>query len=369
MEVYNMKLNNLSRLAALLVAIMMLGVTSASAATSFSDLTGSDLSSTDQIAAMVEAGYCAYCSEEIVSNGLAWPVDGFTCLYQQLASMDASSAYDMLNGYYTAGTDEGDAYYEAYFWSHQRHVDDGAQSAVICYGFDCTSFPLKQPGAEYHTDTECPWHDEEYTPSVTTTPDVSTPDALEGVTEVILSFTATDATTYVWQKGTLGTDGEIVWDESNPLATVTITETVTENTYTLSLTPEALTYAYRCVATDADDNVVSTSAALYLGGETFFAWVNSTDGDTGIRTWMLLDGNTVEYILAAYAASADGIALAEAIYVADGEVADTYILLELLGLTTLADIDDAGNVTDARYHIVVATYDAETGVLTALAAN
>lgn len=351
-----MKLNNLSRLAALLVAIMMLGVTSASAAIDFSDLTGSDLSSTDQIAAMVEAGYCAYCSEEIVSNGLAWPVDGFTCLYQHLASMDASSAYDMLNGYYTAGTDEGDAYYEAYFWSHQRHVDDGAQSAVICYGFDCTSFPLKQPGAEYHTDTECPWHDEEYTPSVTTDPDVSTPDALEGIAEVVLSFTATDATTYTWQRSTTP-------DVTDSWADI---DGATENTYTLALTPEALTYAYRCVATDADDNVVSTSAALYLGGETFFAWVNSTDIYTWVTATDLAKTQTVEYILAAYAASADGIALAEAIYVADGEVENTYILLELLGLTTLADIDDAGNVTDTRYHIVVATYNATTDTITAL---
>ena len=346
-----MKLNNLSRLTALLLAMTILMTSIA-----WADPVTEEDYTADNYAEMLAAqtGTCEICVLETEfpttdHNGNAITI---TCGYDYLESLGShTERYNFLT-YVYAELDYGS--FGALYSVHEQHVEAGKES-LLCTCEGRANTDLQIPGAANH-DENCPWADEEYTPSITT-PNVSTPDALEVLTEVVLSFTATDATTYTWQRSTTPdvTDSWVAIDGA------------TENNYTLSITPEALTYAYRCVATDADDNVVSTSAPLYLGGETFFAWVNSTDIYTWVTATDLAKPQTVEYILAAYAASADGIALAEAIYVAAGDVADTYILLELLGLTTLADIDSEGNVTDTRYHIVVAKYDSETGTITALA--
>lgn len=382
-----MKLNNLSRLAALLLAVMMLGTSFAWADSSIdlSEFTGTYMDCVAWAAEMEDAGYCTTCLDALARYYIkTWPAEDDKCLYAHLASMTVMERYNLLSDYYakyqeywnkyqeTQDAEDytaSDYYYGLYmgYWNAAYGHSDSDSTTyphLICKQ-GCTVYSqsaLVAPGTA-HSDT-CPW----YCDPLSSEPDVSTPDALrkaieEGITKVQLSYPVT-GTTYTWQYTSAAdpTATDTVWQDAadgTPISTVGVVE----------LTPASLTYAYRCVVTDSTGAQVDVSDPFYIGGETFFAWVNSTDGDTGIRTWMLLDGNTVEYILAAYAASADGIALAEAIYVAAGEVENTYILLELLGLTTLADIDAEGNVIDARYHIVVATYDAETGVLTALAAN
>lgn len=376
MEVYNMKLNNLSRLTALLMAIMMLAMASAmaeDAGIDLDDLTGGYLSELEQTTALIdtltEAGYCATCAKDVASAGLTeWPMIGYDCLYKHLAELTPSEAYDMLIGYDNADTAEGDALYEAYINAHNNHVYNAQIAgssdypAVICDG---CSYLVLQPGVEGH-DENCPWHDEEYTPGVSTDVDVSTPEALknaieQGATTIKLTFgVAGEGATYVWQTSTNPDAENAAWTDISG---------ATSSTYDLSITPAAVGQAYRCVATAAD-GTKTTSATFYLGGEVFFTWaINAAD----VAAWLALEGNKMEYVLAAYAASLKGIALAEVIHVTtlqttaeDGSTVAALCLLELHGLTTLAEIDADGNVIDTRYHIAVATYNATTGTITAL---
>lgn len=367
-----MKLNNLSRLTALLMAVMLCSIPCASASgIDWSDLTGTQLAIVSNAEQMISAGYCETCSQDVASAGLtAWPIADYNCLYVHLKELTPSEAYDMLIGYYNAITDEGDALYEAYINSHNNHVYNAKIAgssdypAVICHE-DCsaTKWPLQIPGSTNHSET-CPWYDAVYYPPVTTEPDVSTPDTLASLTEVKLTFTATgDNLTYTWQRSADPDAETPVWED-----------VATSSTYTLPIDAAALAYAYRCEVTDASDNVVSTSSTLYLGGKEFFAWVSSTEGEgtVVIRDW-LLEGNKVEYVLAAYAAYLKGIALSEAIHVTtitetvDSTTVTSTVLLELLDLSTLAEIDAEGNVIDVRYHIAVATY--KDGVITALPTN
>lgn len=357
-----MKLNNLSRLMALLMAMMMLCVCSAGAESGidWSNLTGTQLAVVSNAEQMISAGYCETCSKDVASAGLtAWPIADYKCLYVHLKEITPSEAYDMLIGYFNANTEEGDALYEAYINSHNNHVYNAKMAgssdypAVICHE-DCsaTKTPLQIPGSNNHSET-CPWYDAVYYPPVTSEPDVSTPDALANVTEVVLTFSSTSTEgavlTYTWQS-TSTPDVEDSW--------VAI-EGATESTYKLPVTPAALTSAYRCVVKDSTGAVVSTSSALYLGGRDFFNWATSTESDgTSVAAWISTSGATIEYILAAYAGALKGITLDEAIYLAT--IDDVLTLIELYGLSTLAVGETAADgvtiqLVDARYHIPVAT--------------
>ena len=191
-------------------------------------------------------------------------------------------------------------------------------------------------------DANCPWY---------RAVDVSNFDALKDLElGAEITLTTTLSGKLEWQQGIVNTDGTITWDEQNPIAT--------GETCTMILTGETLTKVYRCV--DTDTGVASPT--VYIGGEVFFTWaINAAD----VAAWLALEGNKMEYVLAAYEAYLKGIALAEAIHVTTTETG-TMALLELHGLTTLAEIDADGNVIDTRYHIAVATYDATTGTITAL---
>lgn len=374
MEVYNMKLNNLSRLTALLMAIMMLAMASAVAEDSgidLGDLTGDYVASLDAAVEMVEAGYCSICADELANKSITeWPVEGCQCLYLHLADMSVSQAYEYLYELATGTYDQQDLYW-AYIQAHNTHNINNptACPSIICWKDNCSKFvqyaPVA-PGAANH-DATCPWSKEEYTPSVTTSPDVSTPDELknalaQGTTTIKLTLGVTgEGMTYVWQTSTNPEAENATWTDITG---------ATSNTYDLPITPAAVGQAYRCVAKDADGNVVSTSAPVYLGGEVFFTWATTA---ADVAAWLALDGNKMEYVLAAYAASLKSIALAEVIHVTtlqttaeDGSTVDALCLLELYGLTTLAEIDADGNVIDTRYHIAVATYDETTGTITAL---
>lgn len=342
-----MKLNNLSRLTALLLAIMLLAMTSAIAedtGTDLGDVTGDMLDTYATTEEMVAAGYCPYCAEYVVEAGIDWPVVEHKCLYDYLDTLTPSQAYDLLIGYYNAGTEVGDTLYEVYIWSRQTHITSTEPDPqIICY--DC-SYVVLQPGIEGH-DEFCPWADEEYTPSlpdVTTSTDVSTPGALANVTEVTLSFTASGTDlTYTWQRS-INPDAESpVW-----------TAIATGSTYPLTITPEAMAYAYRCVVTDANGNVVSTSSVFYLGGEVFFTWASTAED---VQTWLATATHkyvTRENALMAYDKymQTPSIALNDVIHLTDT------VLVELLGGTTLADLitaeDGTTQLIDTRYHIAVA---------------
>ncbi len=367
-----MKLNNLSRLTALLIAVMLCSIPCASASgIDWSDLTGTTLDAVDLAAEMVsEENRCSICANELTTRGYTeWPVENFDCFHTYLASMTVEEAYQML---YELDMSDDFALAQVYINAHANHVTqatgDQKKEAVICYNFDCSKNTFDTPPGPSHIQGTCPWYQETlYVPTtpVTTEPDVSTPDVLAGVTEVVLTFTTTSTEgtvlTYTWQRS------------ADPDAETPVWEAVaTGSTYTLPVDAAALAYAYRCEVTDASGNVVSTSSTLYLGGKEFFAWVSSTEGEStvAIRDWLLLEGNKVEYVLAAYAAYLKGIALSEAIHVTtitetvDSTTVTSTVLLELLNLSTLAEIDAAGNVIDVRYHIAVATY--KDGVITAL---
>lgn len=362
-----MKLNNLSRLTALLMVIMLLGMSSASAATAIDlgEVTYDSLKQMDAAADMIADNKCSLCAETVTNLGLlTWPVAGYDCLHVYLASMTANEVYQMLYEL-DRGTAAEYGLSQAFIKAHNSHVDATDSyhlDAVICYGASCYKNPPTAPGPS-HIQGTCPWYQE--TPYVPTTPvvtdkDISTPDALKDLTTVTLTFTATgENLTYTWQRSADPDAETPVWDD-----------VATGRTYTLPVDAAALAYAYRCEVTDASDNVVSTSSTLYLGGKEFFAWVSSTEGEDTvvIRDWLLLEGNTVEYVLAAYAAYLKGIPLSEAIHVTtiietvDSTTVTSTVLKELLSLSTLAEIDAEGRVIDVRYHIQVAVYS--NGVLT-----
>ena len=371
-----MKLNNLSRLTALLMAIMMLAMSSAVAensGTDIGDVTGGYLANTDAAVALIEAGYCSICAGELAQLSVAtWPVEGYICLHDHLSALTVEDAYQYL---YTLYLDYDNYYvYQAYINAHANHVTqatgDSKRDAVMCYNSSCTTNPITAPGPKHLAD--CLWYQETeyvYQYPITATPDVSTPDALknaltQGATTITLTFTAMGAASYEWQTSTN--------PDADP-ATWTAISGATSSTYTLPITPAAVGQAYRCVASDG-----TISATFYLGGKAFFTWATSTeqvDTETtvSIAEWLALAGNKMEYVFAAYDASLKDIVLAEVIHVTtiqstaeDGTTIDALCLLELHGLSTLGEIDSEGNVIDTRYHIAVATYDATTGTITAL---
>ena len=359
-----MKLNNLSRLTALLMAMMMLCVCSAGAESGidWSNLTGSLLADTDAATALIEAGYCSLCVEEMAKVGITtWPATSFVCLHTQLANLSAGEAYDMLYPLYEAK----DWLYDAYINAHEAHVTTATEeykreAAICCDGCsEFTGYKVPLPGPS-HTQGVCPWYQETlYVPTtpVVTDKDISKPDVLKDLTMVTLTFTATgENLTYTWQS-------TVTPDVENSWVRVTNDSNTADNAYTLTIDPAALCNAYRCVVTDSNGAVVSTSSTLYLGGKEFFAWATSTErDDTSVAAWLSATGVTMEYALAAYAGSLKGILLTDAIYM---DV--TVGLKELYGLTTLATYDaDTGYLTDVRYHIAVAVYDPTAKTITPL---
>ena len=356
-----MKLNNLSRLTALLLALMLLPLHALATGTSLDDLTGDMLDTYDTVAEFVEAGYCEVCAGSLYSESITeWPIAEYTCLYDHLKGFaSASASYDYLTDLFY--DEEGNGYdlYWAYMSSHNTHVIDHAYEIIICYDeFDCYSSPIVQPGAANH-DESCPWHDEEYTVStpVTSSPDVSTPDALKTATTITLTFTADgESLTYTWQQGTLAADGTLTWADIADAASTS---------YELTVTAGSIQYAYRCVVTNDAGTIVATSDPFYLGGEGFFGWVYSTVQDvngadlTSIAAWLNSDyAPTVEIACLAYDELAAGVTLDEAIAI----TADSKLLALYEG-AHLADLVD-GQLVDTRYHIVVAELDSEGNIVT-----
>ena len=246
-------------------------------------------------------------------------------------------------------------------WWAERELDDFDNellcSCVIGGSVASDAFIL-DPGSIAHVST-CGWARD----SVTTSMDISTPDNLDEGATVTLTAPVNDANYYFWQKYTYNeTTGEWEWVSVG-----------SERTYDVTITVDSIQSAYRCVATYESETSFQAveSAPLYLGGEEFFTWVTSTqtlsNGETtvAICDWLSIEGMTLEYVAAAFNASAKGITLDEAIYV-DVDAAEP-ALLELFGLTALATYDPYTNyLTDVRYHIPVAVYDPATNTITQL---
>ena len=247
-------------------------------------------------------------------------------------------------------------------WWAEREQDDFDNellcSCVIGGSVASDAFIL-EPGSIAHVST-CGWARD----SVTTSMDVSMPDLLvEGAT-VTLTAPVNDANYYLWQEYTYNENtGEWEWVSVG-----------SERTYDVTITVDSIQTSYRCVATyevSETELLAVESAPFYLGGEKFFTWVTSTqtlsNGETtvAISDWLSIEGMTLEYVVAAFNASAKGIMLDEAIYV-DVDAAEP-ALLELFGLSALATYDPATNyLTDVRYHIPVAVYDPATNTITPL---
>lgn len=357
-----MKLNNLSRLTALLMAIMMLAMTGAVAEDSgidIGDLTGGYLANTDAAVALIEAGYCSICAGELSQLSVTtWPAEGYICLHDHLSALTVEEAYQYL---YTLYLDYDDYYvYQAYINAHANHVTqatgDSKRDAVICYDNSCTTNPLTAPGPKHMSD--CLWYQATeyvYQYPVNISTDVSTPDALknaiaQGTTIITLTFGVTGTgVTYVWQDSAAPDVADSWADIAN----------ATSSSYELEITPTSVGKAYRCVAKDAAGNVIATSAPVYLGGEAFFTWATTAEG---VQTW-LTDSTTyahvtMDYVLVAYNAYSQtvSIPLSEVIHliaVMTDDISTTY-LIELHGGTTLATMDENNQLIDARYHIAVA---------------
>lgn len=307
------------------------------------DIDADDITSSETEAEEAAGDYCTTCFSEFTRNGLdaKFPA-GYDCIYEYFASdsVSASAAYDLLMELWAVEDAGGDKYYSVYYYCHQNHVADTTDDvdSVICYDFSCTKWPVLAPGAANHTDVNCPWSKEEYTPqlpTVTASPDVTSPDALKNVTTVTLTAPATG--TYVWQKSVypvsdtswVAMDGE------------------TSSTLVLEIKAETIQYAYRCIiTTTADDGTVTTTttAPLFLGGEEFLAWIYTA---TGVLNWLKND-TSMEYIIVAYENYLLGIALSEVIYLTNGT------LIELEGGTTLALLDENNQLIDVRYKLAVA---------------
>lgn len=201
-------------------------------------------------------------------------------------------------------------------------------------------------------DQTCPWF---------TGTDVADPDALRELADgsvITLAHPYWEGdVVYTWQMCVSPGADVPVW--------VPIEDAVTEeNACKLTLTPAALACAYRCVVSD-EEGEFDVGEPIYLGGEDYFNWCTSVEDEVSVAEWLQMDGNKMEYVFAALDAHEKQIALGEVIHVtttADGRLC----LMDLHGLTVLAEIDAEGNVIDTRYHIAVAKYDAATGAITAL---
>lgn len=216
---------------------------------------------------------------------------------------------------------------------------------------------MLSPGADH--DSTCGWAKL----STITDTDVSTPDKLLGVESIILtSPVASTDDYYRWQ--------QYIYDEETGEWDWVTMPDGNASSHSIEVSLDSIQSAYRLVYVDTE-GYYTESAPFYLGGEEFFTWVTSTqtlsNGETtvAISDWLSIEGMTLEYVAAAFNASAKGITLDEAIYV-DVDAAEP-ALLELFGLSALATYDPATNyLTDVRYHIPVAVYDPATNTITPL---
>ena len=172
-----MKLNNLSRLTALLLALTMILPTFAVAedGTAIDDLTATKLAQMASAEEMIAAGKCSICAGEVTNlNILEWPVAEADCLHAYLGTLAAPAAYEMLLALYDAKS----SLYDAYINAHQKHVRDNGAQWTICYD-ECAAYggyKVAAPGPT-HTQGTCPWWQETaYVPSQTLT------DATTGIT-------------------------------------------------------------------------------------------------------------------------------------------------------------------------------------------
>ena len=239
--------------------------------------------------------------------------------------------------------------------------EDALDADMLCLcvvnNLKTSEYCMLSPGADH--DSTCGWAKL----STITDTDISKPDKLLGVESIILTspVVSTDDD-YRWQQ-------YIYDEETGEWAWVTMPDG-NASSHSIEVSLDSIQSAYRLVYVDTE-GYYTESAPLYLGGEKFFTWVTSTqtlsNGETtvAISDWLSIEGMTLEYVVAAFNASAKGITLDEAIYV-DVDAAEP-ALLELFGLSALATYDPATNyLTDVRYHIPVAVYDPATNTITQL---
>ena len=82
-----------------------------------------------------------------------------------------------------------------------------------------------------------------------------------------LTYTVADAAGYQWQQGYLDENGALAWVNSDG---------ATGSDLAFFVSMDALRYAYRCVAVDAE-GAEQISDAVYLLDETYVAWLNEVD--------------------------------------------------------------------------------------------
>ena len=245
------------------------------------------------------------------------------------------------------------------YWDQAKYYEDGTMFCTCCYtcnGMVDGKMSYTFDGIMRHPDdvhkAGCPWAGDH---NVSTTPDVSNPDALKdmilGTTQITLSTTL-NGNSYVWQQGTINVDGSITWEAVS---------TSNAASCTVTLTGEALTHVYRCVVTDASGNTVE-STVTYIGGVEFATWASNAEE---VATWLANSTDiTMADVLLAHEKHQHGIPLNEVILMVGN---DLYTLMDHVLLAEGA-ADETGMIvlTDVRYHIAVATYDPNTKVITAL---
>lgn len=139
-----MKLKNLSRLTALLLAVMTLFSTALAEtyALDLGDLTEAGLEF------FIWLTKCETCREALLDNGIyPWPecAEGYGGLYDHLNALTVTERYSLLNG---MDADLRQAYIDA----HAAHVADG-KTALLC---TCDAGNGTEPGGGH--DASCPWH-------------------------------------------------------------------------------------------------------------------------------------------------------------------------------------------------------------------
>lgn len=367
-----MKLNTLSRLTALLLAMLFLTTSVAMAAETVSedDYTIQDYAA--QLAA--ETGMCETCAQEMEDYYLSQynckPMSEDQCFYNDLVALDGAGAiYDFFidlkqkekEALEATDYDTADHYYylrKAYVNAHAAHVEELEAESILCYSCSQSfaDYVPVVPGPT-HTQGTCPWYSATTYIPVTSSADVSTPEALVALDSTQITLAASDA--YIWQTGTPNADGTISW---------TNTSDTTATSYKITVSAATITSVYRCV-TITNSTITAASDPVYLGGEAFFTWATTAEG---VSEWLTDSATyahvTVEYAVVAYEKYIGGIALSEVIHLitVTADTTTTTYLIELHGGTTLATMDANNQLIDERYHIPVATYDETTGVITAL---
>lgn len=166
-----MKLNNLSRLTALLLALTMF-----LSSVAWADPVAEGDYTADNYAEMLAAqtGTCATCVNEM-TNGDFPTTDhkgntiSITCSYEYLKGLGSPmERYNFLDYVYNTLLDSTG--FAALYTTHEQHVEDGAAS-LLCTCPDRANTDLRVPGPENHAET-CPWVDD----TVVIIPNIPQPD-------------------------------------------------------------------------------------------------------------------------------------------------------------------------------------------------